>query len=536
MLLVAAAACGPARATTFITTEPGDLFTAADVVVLGTVSSLRRDAYASSVMVRVEETLKGPAATEVAVASPALSDGNENRRVIYGSPRFSVGERVLLFLVRNRRGALEPLFLSMGKFTILKSTDGADVAVRTLGDARTLALQRGSLQEVSPVSAYTLDSLRHLLEALAHGVAAPGSPIGIRAAPPPQVQQDFTFAGPPLTRWFLANDAAPLTYWTSTDGDAGLGLSASITAVEAALEAWADVACARLSLINAGRAAPAPYGTCDGQSQITFNDPFTEIPDPVNCTGVLAVGGVCGDKGGPVEFNGAVFHQIAEGDVVVNAGFAGCPFWTLDNLAELLTHEVGHTLGLAHSSNDPSEPDRSLRDATMYYAAHFDGRGARLESDDVAALCALYPGPRSPALFRRVAIVSDPTRPAPHDRLVIDAKIPVAEGNFDSRTDPVILDLRVAGASLFRLAVLPEQWVVSTSGTRFRYRGAAGTGSAVVRVSATTPSWLRVALRARGLVFGDVDPDALLLLSLAAGRAAASMPVSAAPSALVRSR
>jgi hypothetical protein len=447
-----------------------------------------------------------------------------------------VGERVLLFLVRNRRGALEPLFLSMGKFTILKGTDGADVAVRALGDARTLAVQRGSLQQVSAVSAYTLDSLRHVLEALAHGVAASGLPLGVRAAPPRQVQQDFTFAGPPLTRWFLANDAAPLTYWTSTNGDAGLGLSASITAVEAALGAWADVACAHLSLMSVGRAAPAPFGTCDGQSQITFNDPFAEIPDPVNCTGVLAVGGVCGDKGGPVEFHGTLFHQIAEGDVVVNAGFAGCPFWTLDNLAELLTHEVGHTLGLAHSSNDPSEPDRSLRDATMYYAAHFDGRGATLASDDVAALCTLYPGARSPAVIRRAAVLRDPARPAAHHRLVIDAKIPVAEGNFDSRTDPVILDLRVAGTSVFRLAVLPEQWVVSASGTRFRYRGPAGSGSAVVRVSAATPGWLRVSLRARGLVLGEVDPDALLLLSLAAGRAAASTPVSASPSALVRAQ
>src|SRR6185369_8400045 len=50
--------------------------------------------------------------------------------------------------------------------------------------------------------------------------------------------------------------------------------------------------------------------------------------------------------------------------------------------SEVLTHELGHAIGLAHST-DPT--------ATMYAYAHFDGRGASLTPDDVAGVTFIYP-------------------------------------------------------------------------------------------------------------------------------------------------
>ncbi len=211
--------------------------------------------------------------------------------------------------------------------------------------------------------------------------------------------------------------------------------------------------------------------------------------------------------------------------MVVNNGFGDCPFWNARNLAELLTHEVGHTLGLAHSSDNPDEPDVSLRDATMYYAAHFDGRGATLRSDDIAAICTLYPAGRTRAVtLRRFAIVSDPSHPPPSDRLVVDGTLNLDNGRFDPHADTLIIDFLAAGSSVFRLAVLPGQWMSSISGTRLRTRRATEAGTTTVTLSVKNPDALRFSIRARGLDLSGAHADPVVM-SLALGTAGMSETV-----------
>lgn len=137
--------------------------------------------------------------------------------------------------------------------------------------------------------------------------------------------------------------------------------------------------------------------TCDGKNTIQFNDPFDEIGAPVNCGGTLAIGGFCSTDSSTSTVNGTTFVRITEGDVMINDGFAGCAFWIATNLAEVMTHELGHTIGLAHSSENPSETNPVLKDATMYYLAHFDRCGAAIRSDDIACVRALYPAAQPPA-------------------------------------------------------------------------------------------------------------------------------------------
>src|SRR5437899_275361 len=105
----------------------------------------------------------------------------------------------------------------------------------------------------------------------------------------------------------------------------------------------------------------------------------------------LALGGYCTSAEKDV-VNGKTFYRITEGNITFNQGFASCPFWNQTNLAEVATHELGHTIGIGHSSEEDNAPP-VLKDATMYYRAHFDGRGASVHADDIAAVPFLYPGP-----------------------------------------------------------------------------------------------------------------------------------------------
>lgn len=390
LLLATASTAG---ATTIVGMSERALTRSADAIVIATVAHIetvagRDGAISTLVTLEVEERYKGHVPPVVTLKEPGGRLGDRQLWVA-GSPRFARGERQLVFLSARRDGTVRTTALGLGQFRLVPHPRTGDTMAERTVDALVLGsrpLRRVPLRKL-------LRTLGRTARADAGRAAAP-----LLAEPPelfaPGLEREtveaFQVMDAPPARWFEPDSAQPVVYGVDPLGDTKLGPSASLAAIDGALAAWTNVSGSSIVLARGGAVAPAPL-SCDGVTQVVFNDPFDEMPSPVGCSGVLALGGYCSGSA-HTEVNGLTFYRIAEGNVTFNSGFGGCSFWTTANLAEVATHELGHTIGIGHSSEeDNAAPE--LKDATMYYRAHFDGRGAAVHADDIDALRFIYPGP-----------------------------------------------------------------------------------------------------------------------------------------------
>jgi hypothetical protein len=366
-----------------------DLVAASDLVIVGRVERvasvlLGANAVHTRVTVGVETVLKGdPAGASVVVTEPG-GEVAGLRVVIAGAPSWSPGERALLFLRARADGSLATTALALGKYTI----DDAGRARRAV--------------PVPDVRA--LDAFARRVAALAagaHGRRGDGrAGIGVELPTWTTETDAFTLGrsdnGAP-SRWFEPDCTRAVVY-DRAGTDAQFGDAAAAASLANAASAWSGIAGAGIALAAGVTTTPVPTvvgGVVDGHNTVVFDDPFDEVPDVASCTGVLAIGGFISASLPTFaetqrSVSGETFMKIFEGDLVVNPGLADCLSGPL-GLDEVVTHELGHTIGFGHSSENPSEPDPVLEDATMYFRVHDDGRGAAVRADDEAAARYAYP-------------------------------------------------------------------------------------------------------------------------------------------------
>ena len=365
-----------AEATLYAPMDEAALAAASAAIVTGTVTATQPRKIGGRIVtettVAVDHVYKGEIdGMSVTVTTPG-GQVDDERAVVFGAPSFSPDETVLLFLQPSPRGEVRTTALALGAYRLETAVDGTVLATRMVPTRETRRLDE--------------------IAATAQALGDPGSALGATGSDGSStpVTANFTLLGSPPGRWFQADTGQAVRYAVA-NADVQLGAAASNSVVDAALAAWTDVPTASIVLERGGSASTGPSiagGECDGRSVVQFNDPASEIGSLSSCTGILAVGGFC-TKGTTGVFNGQTFGRISEGDLTVNNGLADC-FPRRKDYEEIVTHEVGHTIGLGHSSENANEPDAVLRDATMYFLAHLDGRGASLRSDDVAGVSFIY--------------------------------------------------------------------------------------------------------------------------------------------------
>ncbi len=382
---------GSAQASTFVMMDNDQLLETSDVVVVGTVTAIESGEGSAGgiqtyVHVQPSRVIKGDVGTEPFIIREPGGTFGERREWIYGAPEFWVGERDLLFLSRNADGTLQTNGLSMGKFTLSVDSSGHSTALRDFGyGASVFDPSSGQIQDTQPETQAFVPLLSRLRTlAQAQGGEARRAALVLHPqeldTTPTEVHESFTFLGTP-SRWFEPDSGLAVPYYIDSTGDSKLGFDSSRAAIDAALAAWTNVPTSSLILSDGGTTSPGPFGQCN-INRIVFNDPNNEITNPSGCSGVLAMGGYC-TTGQTTVVNGTTFYRIVIGKVTFNDGWNNCSGWNQCNVAEVATHEIGHTIGLGHSADGA---------ATMRASAHFDGRCAGLATDDVNAVNFIYPG------------------------------------------------------------------------------------------------------------------------------------------------
>jgi hypothetical protein len=347
------------------------------------------------VRLRIETVLKGQISESEVVLKDLGGETSELGTMIFGMPKFEEGQDVFLYLNTWPDGSLRVHQGFLGKFNVTRnsSTGRVEVARQDEGsNVELMATSGNGVADRSDLEAYKA-RISSLVEANAESAARfeqtyyAGVPVH---SVPPGFDRDREF-GKIRPMWALLNPARPLR-WFEPDGNGQIVFYVNPAGapnwdyqedIRQALNAWSNASGVKVKAILGGVTGGCGVTQADGQNSISFNNCDGYFAPSSGCSGILAVGGIVRYSPSDTKtVSGMTFYRGIEANVSFNP-YALCTYANRCQLQESLTHELGHALGLGHSSDST---------ATMNAYAHFDGRCASVTSDDTTGISLIYPG------------------------------------------------------------------------------------------------------------------------------------------------
>ena len=400
--------------------------------VIGTAPARLDDRPATDAEVRVEKVLKGRLpGSVVTVRQPGGIDGGMVIQMM-GLPMLSDGDRVLLFL-EEHEDVHRTVGLGLGIF-FEASHMGRRILVREASHMASGGVAEEPTARDSALFRRWITDRVAGREGRADYLVA-DLPDGLRAVASPYVffkhRCYFTHPIPSLDelplrvrRWREFDRGETLSFevyghqpgLSAEDADDATKAAETLAGINAAMSAW-NGAASSVSLTARAVAGDAPssvsgpppsyyrYGAWfafDHESRLSFAVAAGYIVVDCHAPGRHTIPGT--------DVKALTARQaIVETFPLFAAGLATAG--DMDDFVEVITHELGHTLGLDHSA-DPN--------ALMWISTAIDGNNRGLGADDVNGINYLYPGgsaapaPSSPRGPAPEPSASDCTLVAPH--------------------------------------------------------------------------------------------------------------------------